>query len=151
MWHRNIVFHLITFIQYYYLYICLQFTLTLWFSILTNITPPNCIIYCNLCVACRTKVYLNQCFCIYFNNFGIYNFSNGEAFSSSSVNSMLILLLPVTVVDSVDVKMWLVINVWILIFFKIIAVVVWYFVYHWTKEYNLDTSCLVFHNTFSNA
>ena len=73
MWDRNIVFHLITFIQYNYLQICLQFTLTLSFSILTNITPPNCIIYCNLCVGSRTKVYLNQCFWIYFNNFAICN------------------------------------------------------------------------------
>ena len=102
MWNRNTVFHLITFNQNYYLQIYLQFTLTLWFSILTSATPPNCIIYCNLCVAIRTKAYLNQCFWIYFNNFGIYNFWNGEAFSSLSVNSMLILLLSATVVDSVD-------------------------------------------------
>ena len=102
MWNRNTVFHLITFNQNYYLQICLQFTLTLWFSILTSATPPNCIIHCNLCVAIRTKAYLNQCFWIYFNNFGIYNFWNGEAFSSLSVNSMLILLLSATVVDSVD-------------------------------------------------
>ena len=40
--------------------------LTWWFSILNN-----CIISCNLRAASRTKVYLNRCFCIYFNNFVI--------------------------------------------------------------------------------
>ena len=120
MWDRNIVFHLITFIQYNYLQICLQFTLTLSLSILTNITPPNCIIYCNLCVASRTKVYFNQFFLHLFEQFWhLQFFSNEEAFSSSLVNLMLILLFLVTVVDSVNFKMGLFINFRILIFLKL--------------------------------
>ena len=106
LWHRNIVFHLTTLIQYYYLHIYLQFTLTLWFNFLTNITPPNCIIYCNLCVASRTKVYFASILKLL--TFTI--FSNGKAFSLSAVNSMLIFLFSLTVVDSADFKMRLFIN-----------------------------------------
>ena len=42
-------------------------------------------------------------------------------------------------------------NFCILIFFEIVACIVWNFIYHWIEKYCFHTSCLILYNFFTNT
>ena len=117
--HRNIQFHLFTFIKYGHLYMSLQLAFILRWNIISNLTPSNCITHIYYWAASRTKVCLNYCFPSILTTFASTLFWKAEALSSSSVTSILALSFWVAVVVTVVFKTGLSKFFWILSFVRL--------------------------------